>query len=149
MKAINWEDGSSGGSINAYMETMTKETLTLHKVLNKHLPDMTVQMIMGLVFKSFREQLGKAFGEVVLGSEDAKTRMLRDAEYFKTRIGGLEGANDTGDHIIKVVQDKNVPRSPPSPSPPDTAQATPPIDGSQLVTENGDGNGNNNGNGIS
>ncbi|ESZ91364.1 hypothetical protein SBOR_8248 [Sclerotinia borealis F-4128] len=122
MKAINWEDGSRAGSINAYMETMTKETLTLHKVLNKHLPDMTVKMIMELVFKSFREQLGKAFGDVVLGSEDSKGRMLRDAEYFKIRIGSLDGANDAGDYIIKVVQDKNVPRnstSPPITPPPD------------------------------
>lgn len=142
MKMINWEDEPGASSINAYMETMTKETLTLHKVLNKHLPDMTVNMIMQLVFKSFREQLGKAFGDVVLGSEDAKARMLRDAEYFKTRVGGLDGANDAGDYIIKVVQDKNVPRATPP------ATTPPPAEGTQPALENGNGNGNNdNGNG--
>lgn len=71
--------------------------------------------------------------------------MLRDAEYFKTRVGGLDGAYDAGDHIIKVVQDKDVPRSstsppPPTTSPPDTTQATPPVEGSQPVSENGNGN---------
>ncbi|KAK6598405.1 hypothetical protein H4I95_09015 [Botrytis cinerea] len=152
MKMIDWDDATRAASINTYMETMTKETLTLHKVLNKHLPDMTVNMIMELVFKSFREQLGKAFGDVVLGSEDAKARMLRDAQYFKTRIGGLDGANDAGDYIIKVVQDKNVPRNsssalPATTSPPDT-QVTTPTGVTQPVAENGNenGNGNNSGN---
>lgn len=74
--------------------------------------------------------------------------MLRDAQYFKTRIGGLDGANDAGDYIIKVVQDKNVPRnsssaSPATTSPPDT-QVTPPTEVTQPVAENG--NGNNSGN---
>jgi hypothetical protein len=31
-------------------------------------------MIMEPVFKSYKEQWGKAFGDVVLGSEDAKSR---------------------------------------------------------------------------
>jgi vacuolar protein sorting-associated protein 54 len=35
---------------------------------------MTVRMIMEPVFKSYKEQWGKAFGDVVLGSEDAKSR---------------------------------------------------------------------------
>ncbi|KAF7877071.1 uncharacterized protein EAF02_008291 [Botrytis sinoallii] len=151
MKMINWDDGTRDAPINTYMETMTKETLTLHKVLNKHLPDMTVNMIMELVFKSFREQLGKAFGDVVLGSEDAKARMLCDAQYFKTRIGSLDGANDAGDYIIKIVQDKNVPRNPTPPlpatiAPPDT-QTTPPTEEAQPVAENGNGDGNNSANG--
>ncbi|TGO11743.1 hypothetical protein BTUL_0103g00400 [Botrytis tulipae] len=153
MKMIDWDDVTRDAPINTYMETMTKETLTLHKVLNKHLPDMTVNMIMELVFKSFREQLGKAFGDVVLRSEDAKARMLRDAQYFKTRIGSLAGANDAGDYIIKVVQDKNVPRNSTSPSPattspPDT-QATAPTEATQPVAGNGNENGNNSGNGNS
>jgi vacuolar protein sorting-associated protein 54 len=73
MKTIDWEQGGRE-SVNAYMETLTKETSTLHRVLSKHLPDMTVRMIMEPVFKSYREQWGKAFGDVVLGSEDAKSR---------------------------------------------------------------------------
>lgn len=78
--------------------------------------------------------------------------MLRDAQYFKTRIGGLDGANDAGDYIIKVVQDKNVPRNsssalPATTSPPDT-QVTTPTGVTQPVAENGNenGNGNNSGN---
>lgn len=73
MKLIDWERASDDG-VNKYMETLTKETSTLHRVLSKHLPDMTVNMIMEPVFKSYKEQWGKAFGDVVLGSEGARTR---------------------------------------------------------------------------
>jgi vacuolar protein sorting-associated protein 54 len=43
--------------------------------------------------------------------------MLRDAEHFKTRIGGLDGAGDTGDFIVNLVKGKNVPKTK-APSPP-------------------------------
>lgn len=70
--------------------------------------------------------------------------MLRDAEYFKTRIGSLDGANDAGDYIIKIVHDKNVPRSSSTTPPPDiaqvTAQVTPPPEGIQPPTQNANGN---------
>ena len=35
--------------------------------------------------------------------------MLRDVEYFKTRIGGLDGAGDAGDYIVNLVKEKSVP----------------------------------------
>ena len=72
MKTINWEKDSN--AVNGYMETLTKETSTLHRVLSKHLPAGTVRMIMQPVFKSYKEQWGKAFGDVVLGSEGGKNR---------------------------------------------------------------------------
>ena len=72
MKKIKWDKDAKG--VNSYMETMTKDTNTLHKVLTKHLPEGTVRMIMQPVFKSYREQWGKAFGEVVLDSEEGQKR---------------------------------------------------------------------------
>jgi len=75
MKNIDWEDANTDG-VNAYMVTLTKDTSTLHKVLNKHLPEMTVRMIMDPVFKSYKEQWGKAYGDVVLQSEDARLRFV-------------------------------------------------------------------------
>jgi vacuolar protein sorting-associated protein 54 len=73
MKAINWEEEGKDG-VNQYMETLTKETSTLHKVLSKHLPEGTVRMIMQPVFKSYKEQWGKAFGDVLLVSEAGHRR---------------------------------------------------------------------------
>lgn len=73
MKTIDWEKEDRGG-VNAYMETLTKETSTLHRVLNKHLAPMTVRMIMDPVFKSYKDQWGRAFEDVVLRSAGAQTR---------------------------------------------------------------------------
>jgi vacuolar protein sorting-associated protein 54 len=75
MKTIDWEMAGKDG-VNTYMETLTKETSTLHRVLSKHLPDLTVRMIMEPVFKSYKEQWGKAFGDVILGSEEAQARFV-------------------------------------------------------------------------
>ena len=74
MKKIDWDAPSSGQGVSPYMETLVKETMTLHKVLSKHLPDVTVQTIMGPVFASYREQWGKAFAEVGLQTVAGKER---------------------------------------------------------------------------
>ena len=37
--------------------------------------------------------------------------MLRDAEYFRTKLGGMDGARDTGDYIVNLVKGKSVPNS--------------------------------------
>jgi len=77
MKTIDWEKEGKVG-VNTYMETLTRETSTLHRVLSKHLPEMTVKMIMEPVFKSYKEQWGKAFGDVTLQSEAAQLRFVPD-----------------------------------------------------------------------
>lgn len=75
MRDIDWQ-AQSNDSVNSYMVTLTKDTSTLHKVLTKHLPEMVVGMIMDPVFRSYKEQWGRAFGEVVLQSEDARSRFV-------------------------------------------------------------------------
>ncbi|KAH8805885.1 Vps54-like protein-domain-containing protein [Xylogone sp. PMI_703] len=114
MRTVNWNTETT--AVNPYMETLTKETSTLHRVLSKHLPEMTVRMIMEPVFKNYKEQWGRAFGEVVLENAEAKARMLRDVEYFKSRIGNIAGAEDAGDYLIGIVNAKTVPE-PPAPAP--------------------------------
>ncbi len=36
--------------------------------------------------------------------------MLRDAEHFKSKIGGLNGAGDAGDYLVCLVNAKIVPK---------------------------------------
>ena len=84
MRTINWEKDSN--AVNGYMETLTKETSTLHRVLSKHLPAGTVRMIMQPVFKSYKEQWGKAFGDVVLGSVDGRNRYVNFAAFLLTNV---------------------------------------------------------------
>lgn len=60
-------------------------------------------------------------------------RLLRDAEFFKSRITKLEGAADLGDSIIKMVNSKTVAEEPKSPT--ITASAEKPADESQPEAE--------------
>ncbi|KAI9676448.1 MAG: Vacuolar protein sorting-associated protein 54 [Caeruleum heppii] len=113
MKKIRWDDEAAsaadgGGAAGAYMETLTKETSTLHRVLSKHLPETTVLGIMRPVFSSYRDQWGKAFGDVDVQTARGKDRLLRDAEYFRQRLSKLDGAGDLGDYVVNIVQAKTV-----------------------------------------
>ena len=74
MKKIEWERVSDNATANDYMLTLVKETTTLHKVLSKHLPESTVRMIMVPVMQSYREQWGKAFGELEVKNQAGKDR---------------------------------------------------------------------------
>ncbi len=38
--------------------------------------------------------------------------MLRDAEYFRSRISKLDGAADIGDHLVGIVNSKAVAEKP-------------------------------------
>ncbi|GFF81341.1 vacuolar protein sorting-associated protein 54 [Aspergillus udagawae] len=106
MKKIDW-DAAAGNNVNAYMETLTKETGTLHRVLSKHLPETTVMMIMDPVFRSYRDQWTRAFEEVTVRTEAGKQRMQRDAEYFQTKLSKIDGFGDLGQRLLEMVQGKS------------------------------------------
>jgi vacuolar protein sorting-associated protein 54 len=75
MKTINWDSNKAAG-VSPYMETLAKETTTLHKVLSKFLPESTVLMIMEPVFKSYKEQFGQAFRDVTVETDEGKKRLV-------------------------------------------------------------------------
>lgn len=110
MKATNWAEASQSDpeGVSKYMETLTKETATLQKVLAKHLPEGVVMSIMGPVFQSYRQQLQGAFEDVEIHSEAERKRMLNDVAHFSSRIGRLEGSSDLGEHIVEVVKMKQI-----------------------------------------
>jgi vacuolar protein sorting-associated protein 54 len=74
MRQIKWDEEGSG--VNGYMETLVKETSTLHRVLSKHLSEGTVLGIMEPVFKNYREQWGRAFEEVDVKTEKGRDRYI-------------------------------------------------------------------------
>ncbi|KAF3932869.1 hypothetical protein ABW19_dt0210539 [Dactylella cylindrospora] len=106
---VDW-DGPGGveGKANAYMETLVKETTTLHKVLSKHLSEDVLGSIMTPVFAIYKKRLVEAYTAVSIKTEVGKGRMLRDAQYFKDRMAKLDGSGDAGDEILKAVQDKAI-----------------------------------------
>lgn len=76
MRQIKWDEKSAVTGVNPYMETLVKETSTLHRVLTKHLSEATVLKIMNPVFANYREQWGKAFDEVEVLTQLGKDRYL-------------------------------------------------------------------------
>lgn len=76
MRNIDWDEAAKNKAVpvSPYMETLTKETGTLQKVLAKHLPEPVVAGIMIPVFSSYRDQWTRAYREVTLRSPAAKER---------------------------------------------------------------------------
>ncbi|KAL4886007.1 Vps54-like protein-domain-containing protein [Aspergillus karnatakaensis] len=128
MKKVDWDSGPGSSGVNSYMEGMAKETATLHRVLSKHLPDMTVMMIMESVFKTYRDPWLRAFDDLAIKSETGKQRLLRDAEYFQARLSKIDGCGDLGERLQEVVHKKAIekPAQEPSSAPAPAAESSTP-----------------------
>ncbi|OTB06078.1 hypothetical protein M426DRAFT_319155 [Hypoxylon sp. CI-4A] len=111
MKALQW-DQEVEASVNLYVETLAKETVTLHRVLTKHLPEGTVRLIMTPVFESYENQLGKTLQGLESKSETAVKRMESDIEYLISRLGKIDGFGDTGENLLKIVKAKKPEKKP-------------------------------------
>ena len=59
MKTLDWD--ATDGTVHPYMDTLIKETITLHRNLTKTLPDSTVRLIMVPVFSAYKDQFGAVF----------------------------------------------------------------------------------------
>ncbi|KAI1337513.1 Vps54-like protein-domain-containing protein [Xylariaceae sp. FL0016] len=107
IKGLDWNT-EVDTKVNVYMEKLVTETLTLHRVLTKHLPEGTVRLIMSPVFASYKSQLGKSFEGLEVKDETATTRMKSDIEYLNARLGKIDGFGDAGDHLLNIVKSKKV-----------------------------------------
>ena len=98
LKALNWsQEGGSGA--NEYMETLAKETTTLHRNLTKHLPEGTVRLIMMPVFRNYKETFGAAYQWVELKTEQDRERYVfgpfPQRRFIKVNSNGLIGCSET------------------------------------------------------
>lgn len=76
-RALDWQDMPPKEGANAYMETLCKETITLHKVLSKHLPSETVASIMQPVWSGYKSMLGRAYEEQLVPGEGPWQRYVK------------------------------------------------------------------------
>lgn len=75
MEKIKWDDEvEAQRTVSPYIETLTKEALTLERVLGKYLPTSSMELILNQVFESYREQWSKAFEDAVILTEAGKSR---------------------------------------------------------------------------
>ncbi|KAI1821568.1 Vps54-like protein-domain-containing protein [Xylaria intraflava] len=105
MMGIAW-DREAELKVNAYMETLVKETVTLHRVLTKHLQEGTVESIMAPVFTCYKNQIGTTLQALEIKNENASARMESDINYLISRLGKIDGFRDTGDHLLNIIKSK-------------------------------------------
>ncbi|KAJ5790028.1 Vps54-like protein-domain-containing protein [Penicillium psychrosexuale] len=107
MNKIKWDDEDEvKRNVSPYMETLTKEALTLQRVLSKYLPALNVSIIIGRVFMNYKEQWSKAFESAAIRTETGKARLLRDAELLESKLGKIDSGEELGAHIINIVKAK-------------------------------------------
>lgn len=73
MRTIDWDEG---GEVHPYMDTLGRETSTLHRNLTKALPDSTVRFIMAPVFASYKEAFGKVLVGASVRTEEGRERYV-------------------------------------------------------------------------
>ncbi|KAK0310073.1 hypothetical protein LTR01_004272 [Friedmanniomyces endolithicus] len=96
------EDEEAGGKMSLYMETLTRETMTLQRVLSRYLSEFDLELIMRRIFETYREQWGEGFRQVATGLGEAgggeagaavvvrrKKRLARDKEGFEGLVAKL------------------------------------------------------------
>ncbi|CAG8644012.1 7580_t:CDS:10 [Funneliformis caledonium] len=107
-RAINWDEVSTKEGPNKYMETLVKETTTLHKVLNKYLPPEILQNVMTEVFKSSSTKLAEEIGNVKITTAIGKKRLMTDAQYYVRKLSTLEGLQGPSDELEMAIKDIHV-----------------------------------------
>ncbi|KND93992.1 Vacuolar protein sorting-associated protein 54 [Tolypocladium ophioglossoides CBS 100239] len=122
IRAIDWDSKATDGP-HPYVETLAKETTTLHRVLTKHLPETSIQMIMPPVFSSYKDQLGAALAEADPKTESGQQSMVRDVECFSAKLGKLDGFGDAGDFLAGIVKAKEVKVEAPAEEPKEATEA--------------------------
>ncbi|EON98636.1 putative garp complex component protein [Phaeoacremonium minimum UCRPA7] len=119
MKNIDWTNGQSG--VHSYMETLAKETTTLHRNLTKNLPEGTVRLIMTPVFISYKDQFGRVFQGADPRTETGRDSMLRDVDFFQAKLGKIDGFGDAGEYLTTIIKSKKI--AAPAAAPPAEAPA--------------------------
>ncbi|KAF1918870.1 Vps54-like protein-domain-containing protein [Ampelomyces quisqualis] len=109
LKKVEWDtEAEANKDVSSSMESLTKDTVTMYKVINKYLSEMQVRMIMAPVFESYREQVGKVIQDAVVKTPGGKARLLREAQLFEAKLGPIDGAGNVGPYLIGLVVSKQV-----------------------------------------
>ncbi|KOS18957.1 Vacuolar protein sorting-associated protein 54 [Escovopsis weberi] len=111
VRGIDWDapEGSNPPhGPRPYIETLVKETTTLHRVLTKHLPETHVQMIMVPVFSGYKDQLGSAIRQADVKTERGRERMLADVDFLAGKLAKIEGFGDTCQVLSGIIKAKQI-----------------------------------------
>lgn len=109
MKKMDFDSaGQEEAKASPYMETLTKETGTLYRVLGRHLAEPDVLGIMALISTAYGEVWGRAFEDVVVRTQMGKNRLLVDAGLFESRLGKIQGFEVLAKELLGKVKAKTI-----------------------------------------
>ncbi|KAJ7444837.1 Vps54-like protein-domain-containing protein [Mycena latifolia] len=112
-QAVDWSAPREG--VNAYMSVLVRETVTLHKVLSRHLSVAVVEDVMAQVFAAINHRLSEEYAKLVLPSEDARKGLLADARFLHQKLSELKNVGTPSGMLEIVIAELRVPQ-PVSPS---------------------------------
>ncbi|TIB70056.1 hypothetical protein E3P77_00015 [Wallemia ichthyophaga] len=97
---------------NSYAEGLVKETATLHRVLNKYLPEATVKFVFKQVFDAINKRIGDYYQRLTVKTELGKEKLLTDAHFLCNRLNALQGTDELGSSLISVAESRQVSKTP-------------------------------------
>ncbi|KAF2153352.1 Vps54-domain-containing protein [Myriangium duriaei CBS 260.36] len=107
MKKIEFDKADTDGP-SPYMETLTKETGTLYRVLNRHLQEGDVVGIMMQIARSYSDVWLKGFSEVTVTTKQGKARLFKDIELFDSRLSKIDGFADIAKALLDGVKGRTI-----------------------------------------
>ncbi|KAF7363680.1 Vps54 domain-containing protein [Mycena sanguinolenta] len=114
-QAVDWSAPQEG--VNAYMSVLVKETVTLHKVLSRHLSVAVVEDVMTQVFAAINHRLSEEYAKMVLPSEEVRKGLLADARFLHQKLSELKNVRAPSGMLEVVIAELRVPGAvSPSPS---------------------------------
>ncbi|CAG8444809.1 14933_t:CDS:10 [Cetraspora pellucida] len=102
-RSMNWDESSAKNGPNPYMESLVKETTTLHKVLNKYLPQGILQNVMSDVFKSSNTKIAEEIAKVNIHTPLGKERITTDIQYYIRKLTALEGLQGSTSDLENII----------------------------------------------
>ncbi|KAJ6630546.1 Vps54-like protein-domain-containing protein [Mycena sp. CBHHK59/15] len=114
-QTVDWSVPCVG--VNAYMTVLVRETVTLHKVLSRHLSVAVVEDVMAQVFAAINHRLSEEYAKLVLPNEDARKGLLADVRFLHQKLSELKNVGAPSGMLEIVIAELRVPQpvsAPPS-----------------------------------
>ncbi|KAG0309326.1 hypothetical protein BGZ98_003441 [Dissophora globulifera] len=96
---------NGGGNVNAFMDGLVKDTITLHKVLSRFLPAASMRGVIDEVLQIFTTRLEEEIPKLPIATPLGKTRLQADVGHFGHKLGPLDPNGIIGSRLTKQVKE--------------------------------------------
>ncbi|KAF9918247.1 hypothetical protein BX616_009774 [Lobosporangium transversale] len=96
---------NGGGNVNAFMDGLVKDAITLHKVLSRFLPAASMRKVIDEVLQVFTTRLEEEIEKLPIATPLGKTRLQADVAYFGQKLSPLDPNGIIGTKLLKQVKE--------------------------------------------